>query len=125
MTKKHLVIPDVQFKPGNDTKFLEAIGNYIVEKRPDVVVNLGDFADMPSLSSYDVGTKSFEGRRYKDDIAASVQAMEALLHPLKACNERAKSTIERDSIPGLCLLLGTMNTESLRQRILTPSSTEQ
>ena len=72
MTNKHLVIPDVQIKPGQDLSFLRVIGEYIVEKQPDVIVCLGDFADMPSLSSYDVGKKSFEGRRYKDDIKASI-----------------------------------------------------
>ena len=52
----HLVIPDVQVKPGHDYSFLKAIGNYIVKKRPDVIINIGDFADMPSLSSYDNGS---------------------------------------------------------------------
>ncbi len=48
----HLIIPDCQVKPGHDYNYLKAIGNYIVKKRPDVIVNIGDFADMPSLSSY-------------------------------------------------------------------------
>jgi len=42
----HLIISDVQVKPGDNYWFLKAIGNYIVETRPDVVVNIGDFADM-------------------------------------------------------------------------------
>ena len=69
---KHLVIPDCQIRPGDSTDFLRAIGNYVVSKKPDVVVCIGDFADMPSLSSYDVGKKSFEGRRYRDDIQNGV-----------------------------------------------------
>jgi hypothetical protein len=56
---KHVVIPDIQAKPGHSFRYLERIGEYIVEKKPDVIVCIGDFADMPSLSSYDVGTKSF------------------------------------------------------------------
>jgi len=80
---KHFVIPDVQAKPGNDFTFLRNIGHYIVEKKPDVLVCIGDFADMPSLSSFDVGKKSFEGRRYKTDIAYAKRGMELLVEPWK------------------------------------------
>jgi hypothetical protein len=66
--KRYIVIPDTQITPDCDTSFISWIGKYICDKRPDVVVMLGDFADMESLSSYDRGTKSFEGRRYKKDI---------------------------------------------------------
>lgn len=103
---KICVIPDCQVKPGNDFKFLEAIGNYICEKKPDIVVNLGDFADMPSLSSYDVGKKSFEGRRYKTDIEASHEAMETLLGPLERFNQRAKVQHRERYVPRRILCLG-------------------
>jgi hypothetical protein len=106
MTKRHVVIPDVQFKPGNDTAFLKAIGNYIVEKRPDVVVNIGDFADMPSLSSYDIGKKTFEGRRYVADIEATHEAMGALLGPIKEVNQRAKRQHRERYSPRMVLTLG-------------------
>jgi hypothetical protein len=103
---RHLVIPDVQLKPGNDTKFLTHIGNYIVEKKPDVIICIGDFADMPSLSSYDVGKKSFEGRRYKADIEATHKGMEALLAPLKEHNSRMRKTKHQQYFPRLVLTLG-------------------
>lgn len=79
---KIFVIPDVQAKPGNDFKFLGRVGRYIAEKAPDRLVMIGDWADMPSLSSYDKGKKAFEGRRYKADIAASHKAMDALCEGL-------------------------------------------
>lgn len=81
---KIFVIPDVQAKPGNDFTFLTRVGRYIGEKQPDHLVCIGDFADMPSLSSYDKGKKSFEGRRYKADIGATERAMEALMDGLLA-----------------------------------------
>lgn len=81
--RRHLVIPDVQVRPGVDTSHLSWIGNYIAEKRPEVIVQIGDFADMPSLSTYDVGKASAEGKRYAKDIAASRQAMERLTKPFK------------------------------------------
>jgi hypothetical protein len=76
--RKHLVIPDVQTKDGVPNKHLYWCGRYIAEKKPDVVVQIGDFADMESLSSYDTGKKSFEGRRYKKDIEATKQALTIL-----------------------------------------------
>jgi hypothetical protein len=102
----HLVIPDVQFKPGNDPSFLTAIGNYIVEKRPDTVVCIGDFADLPSLSSYDVGKKSFEGRRYRDDINATHEGMAALLAPLKKAHTKSILSHRVRYLPQLVLTLG-------------------
>jgi hypothetical protein len=58
------------------TAHLEWAGKYAADKRPDVIVHLGDHWDMPSLSSYDVGKKSYEGRRYVDDIKAGNDALD-------------------------------------------------
>jgi len=80
--KKILVLPDVQAKPGHDFSYLMRIGQYAVEKKPDIIVCIGDFADLPSLSTYDKGKKSFEGRRYKRDIEAAKEAMSAFLTPM-------------------------------------------
>ncbi len=96
----------MQVKPGNDFKFLTSIGNYLVDKKPDIIVNLGDFADMPSLSSYDVGKKSFEGRRYKADIEAAHRAMEALLAPINNYNDRARENHKARYTPRRVLCLG-------------------
>lgn len=115
-SSKHLVIPDVQFKPGNDPTFLKAVGNYIVEKQPDVVVCIGDFADMPSLSSYDVGKKSFEGRRYKADIEATHEAMATLLSPINEYNERARRSHKERYRPRMVLTLG--NHENRIERVV-------
>jgi hypothetical protein len=106
LAKKHLVIPDVQIKPDQNYEFLTWIGEYIVEKKPNVVVQIGDFADLPSLSSYDVGKKSFEGRRYKKDIEATVEAMDALLGPLRRYNERRLAQKKSPYKPRLVLTLG-------------------
>lgn len=103
---KHLYIPDCQIRPGDSFEFLSAIGRYIVAKKPDVVICGGDFADMPSLSSYDVGKKSFEGRRYRDDIQAARQGMEALLEPLKVFNAKMRRTKHQQYVPRLVLTMG-------------------
>ena len=76
--RRILVIPDTQVKPGINTDHIAWIGKYIAYKRPDYVVMLGDWWDMPSLCSYDKGKKSFEGRRYVDDVEAGNAAMKLL-----------------------------------------------
>jgi hypothetical protein len=103
---KHIVIPDTQIRPGDDFTYLERIGKYIVEKKPDVVVCIGDWADMPSLSSYDKGKKSFEGRRYLADVEASKEAMRTLLQPLRDFNEKAKKNKDKQYHPRMVLTLG-------------------
>jgi hypothetical protein len=80
--KRILVLPDVQAKPGNDFSYLMRIGQYAVDKRPDIIVCIGDAADMESLSSYDKGKKSYEGRRYSKDIEAAHEAMSAFVTPM-------------------------------------------
>lgn len=90
-TKKHIVIPDGQVKAGVPLEHWTHVGNYIADKHPDYVHNLGDFADMPSLSSYDKGTKDYEGRRYRQDIDATLAAMELLMSPIRAEQARLQS----------------------------------
>lgn len=103
---KHFIIPDVQAKPGVDFTYLNKIGHYIVEKKPEKLICLGDFADMPSLSSYDVGKKSFEGRRYTKDVDAAHEAMTALLAPIWDFNHKAKKNKEKQYHPKMVMLLG-------------------
>ena len=103
---KHLVIPDTQCKEGVPLDHLTWAGKYIVDKKPDVVVMIGDFSDMESLSSYDVGKKSFEGRRYKVDIETAQKAMTLLLTPLWEFNAKAKKNHEARYTPRLVLTLG-------------------
>ena len=85
--QKILVIPDMQIKPNIDLRFVYAIGRYILDKRPDIVINLGDMADMPSLSSYDKGKKSHEGKRYLNDVESVITAQKVLFDPINAYND--------------------------------------
>lgn len=95
--RRHMVIPDTQCKPNVPLEHLEWAGQYAADKRPEVIVFIGDHADMPSLSSYDKGKKSFEGRRYKADIAAARKGLELFLAPIRK---------ESDYKPRLIMTLG-------------------
>lgn len=111
---KILVIPDCQVKEGVPINHLEHIGKFIADKRPDVIVNLGDFSDMPSLSSYDVGKKSFEGRRYTKDIEASQIAMATLLTPLVMLQNQQRRNKEKIYKPRMVLTLGNHEERIIR-----------
>jgi hypothetical protein len=59
------------------------LGMLIHDLKPDTVIDIGDFFDMPSLCSYDRGKKSFEGRSYKRDIEAGLDAQDRMMHEIK------------------------------------------
>lgn len=91
-----LVIPDTQCKAGVETEHLTWAGKAIVYYKPDVIVHLGDHADMPSLSAHDkVGSKYFEGLRYRQDIEAAKDGMKLLLAPLKALQAKYNPKTKR------------------------------
>ena len=101
-----IVIPDCQVRPGDSLNYLYCIGKYIAEKKPDIIVQIGDFADMESLSSYDVGKKSFEGRTYKADIEAAIDGMVALLAPIEEEQVRLSRNKKKLWKPRKVLTLG-------------------
>lgn len=79
----HIVIPDTQCKPGVPLEHLSWAGQYVARRKPDTVIIIGDWWDMPSLSSYDAGKKSFEGRMYKEDVEAGHRGMELFMAPIR------------------------------------------
>ena len=88
MTRTHLVIPDSHAHPLHHNKRAEYLGRLINDIKPDVVIHLGDSADMPSLSSYDRGTKAFQGRNYRADIDAHLDFNERLWNVVRAAKKR-------------------------------------
>lgn len=102
----HLVIPDTQAKPGVPTAHLGWIGQYIVDKKPDVVVHLGDHWDFPSLSFWDKGKKKMEGQRYCADVEAGNEALSILDGPLNEYNAKRRAHKEAQYLPDRRLLRG-------------------
>ena len=88
MSKTHLVIPDPHAHPDFDNSRADLLAKLIIDLRPDVVVNLGDAADMASLCSYDKGTKSFHGRNYEKDINSHLEFQDRTWGPVKKTKKR-------------------------------------
>jgi len=81
--KKILVVPDAHARPDQNNDRFTALGQFICDKQPDIVVSIGDWADMGSLCYYDKGTKAAEGRRYNDDVVASLDALAKTMAPVR------------------------------------------
>lgn len=105
--KRHFLIPDCQVRPGEPTDHIDWIAQAIVEYRPDVVVNLGDWWDCPSLSSHEQpGSMATEGARYEDDVRVGNEAFARLCAPMEAEQARLKRNKEKQWNPEKHFLFG-------------------
>lgn len=83
------VMADRQVKPNIELDYLRWQGLYLAAEKPDVILDIGDFADMPSCSMHEtVGSKSFAAQNYKEDILAVHRGMKAFMEPIQAEMQR-------------------------------------
>lgn len=100
-----LVIPDTQVKPGVPIDHIHAAGRYLCECKPDVVVVMGDWWDMPSLSKYNT-VKDIEGCRVAEDIESGKEAMEVFLDPMRYVNAARRKAKKKKFSPRMVFLTG-------------------
>jgi len=84
----HLILPDPHAHPEFHNNRADLVGKLILDLRPDVVINMGDMWDMPSMASYDKGGKSFWGRTYKADINAGLDFDDRMWSPIKKAKKK-------------------------------------
>jgi hypothetical protein len=96
MSRKHFVLPDTQAKPHVPLNHMIWAGSYAANRKPDVIVHVGDHWDMPSLSHWDKGKMSAEGRAYEDDIQAGNLAMDLFMAPIRTEQRRQARVLMRD-----------------------------
>lgn len=90
MTGKNIVIiPDSHAVPGHDNRRFDWLGRFIADIKPDIVVDIGDMFDMPSLSAYEgAAKKAVDGRTYAADIGAGLEAQDRIKQPLRLAKRR-------------------------------------
>lgn len=73
---------DVHCDPNHDTTFqrLKDAGRYLAAEKCDVVCQIGDWYDMPSITEHR-GRLEREGDRYKLDIEAGNEGLAAFMRP--------------------------------------------
>lgn len=80
MSSIHLVFGDAHAHPDHSNARADLLGNLLIDLKPDVVIDIGDTADMPSLSTYDKGKRDFVGRSYERDIASHNEFQDRVWH---------------------------------------------
>jgi len=110
----HLILPDSHVQPGTSNERFDWLGKFILERKPDKIICLGDFADMNSLSSYDRGKRNFEGRRYRADCEAVHDALDKLHKPVNDFNIRQRKNGKAQYRPKLLLTLGNHEERIIR-----------
>lgn len=106
MSELTLVIPDPHAHPDYSNARFDLLSHLIMDRKPDTIICLGDFADMPSLSSYDKGKKSFEGRRFKDDCESAIDAQVRMFAGIAEYNDRARRNKDKQYRPTTVMLGG-------------------
>ncbi len=101
-----LIIGDPHAKPGVSNERFTKLGKLIADRKPEIIINIGDFFDFPSLSSFDVGKKDFEGRRYKLDLEAGHDALRKIQAPIDELNKDLKSKKVKQYNPKKYSLIG-------------------
>jgi hypothetical protein len=93
LSKTILVLPDQHSHPEFNNDRADWAGRFILDLKPDIVVNIGDASDMSSLSSYDKGKRSFYGKSYAKDVAAHLDFQERLWHPIRKAKRKLPYSI--------------------------------
>jgi len=101
-----IIIPDSHCKPGVDNDRYDWVAKFIVEYKPDYVVELGDFVDTESLCSYTIGKKSHENKRLVEDILHAQEARHRLTQPIHDEVERLTKNHRKRWHPTLIALGG-------------------
>ena len=97
-----VVIPDSHAQPGVSNERFTLLGRMICSVLGSATskalgVNIGDMFDLPSLNSFDKpGSKSFEGRRYADDIASGLDAQRLLYKEIEDYNRPRRGDARLD-----------------------------
>jgi predicted phosphodiesterase len=118
MSKKSiLIIGDAHAHPDHPNDRFDWLGKLILDAKPDIIVDMGDFADMPSLSSFDFGKKVYEGRRYKKDVACAIDARQRVMAPTEVYNKQQAKKHKERYHPRLIALGGNHDDEHITRTI--------
>lgn len=85
LKKSHLVIGDAHATPEVSNRRFEWLGNYIIENKPDVIVDIGDWGDFNSIGTYAKGTRDAWGSTFAKDVDAYRDASRKAFGRIKGC----------------------------------------
>ena len=92
MSKTTLVFSCSHADPSASNERFDWLGKFIYDLKPDMVIDLGDGADMKSLNSYDKGkAQAIVAQNYEEDINVYNDSQERLRHQFRY-HKRGKPT---------------------------------
>lgn len=104
---KILAFFDAHDTPETHQERFHLLGSLIVDKRPDVIVQGGDFLSLESLSHWDRDKrKLMEGRRYQADIHSANVAIDIMTIPLWSLQGQQRKNKEKLYRPDLVWMEG-------------------
>lgn len=102
-----LVVGDAHFTPHCDFERAAWVGEIIMDRRPDIVITMGDWYDMHSLNAYEKhGSKSMEGVNISDDIRAGDAAFDTMFTPVWDHNQSRRAINKKTYQPDFIFLHG-------------------
>lgn len=105
--RRYFIVPDCQIKPGVDTSHIDWAAQAIVDYKPDVVVVIGDWWDMHSLSTHEApGSKGMEGSNVQEDIDVGNEAFARLVAPMEKEQQRLATNKKKRWEPEKHFLFG-------------------
>jgi hypothetical protein len=93
LSSTYLLIPDQHAVSYHNNDRADWLSKLIIDIKPDVVINMGDAADLESLSSYDKGKRSFQGKSYKADLNAHLEFQERVWEPVKKTKKKLPHSV--------------------------------
>lgn len=87
MGKTHLILPDSHAHPDYSNDRFTWFGKLIMDLKPEVVINIGDLADMASLCGHSKPSE-LEGARYEADCNAAKDAQERIFSPVRKAKKK-------------------------------------
>lgn len=95
-----LVIGDAHAEPQHTNERFDALGNIIVERQPDNIINIGDWTTCDSVSNHDKHSLVIrEGRRLSDDLAVGRDAYERAVRPMNILNKGRRAARKKQYSP--------------------------
>jgi hypothetical protein len=91
--KTVLVIPDQHAHHKHSNVRADYLGLFIKDLKPDLLVNMGDAADLPSLCQYDKGKAKFYANSYQKDIEAHLDFQQRMFAPMIKAKKRKPQTV--------------------------------
>jgi predicted phosphodiesterase len=100
--KRILVIPDSHGRStesASDIDRFDAAGRFIRDEKPDVVISLGDLADMDPLSPYKPKAEAaFDGKAVRKEALFRTEILNRITGPTRSANERHRRGRHKERI---------------------------